>query len=50
MKRYGNVSYDDMQKLMDKSENKNKSKATVTFDNMFILERKVTAFLVFPNL
>ena len=34
MERFGNVSQDDIQKIMDKSENKNATKATLTWTNV----------------
>ena len=34
MERFGNVSHDDIQKLMDKSKNKNTTKATATWMNV----------------
>ena len=35
MEHLGNVSYDDRQKLMDKQKNKNTTKATATWMNMY---------------
>ena len=34
MERFGNVSQDDIQKIMDKSKNKNATKATLTWMNV----------------
>ena len=36
MERFGNASHDDIQKLMDKSTNKNTTKATGTLMNMYL--------------
>ena len=34
MERFGNASHDDIQKPMDKSKNKNRTKATPTWMNV----------------
>ena len=36
MERFGNASHDDIQKLMNKSTNKNTTKATGTWMNMYL--------------
>ena len=35
MERFENTSHDDIQKLMDKSKNKNTTKATATWMNVY---------------
>ena len=35
MERFGNASHDDIQKLIDKSKNKNMTKTTVTWMNVY---------------
>ena len=35
MERFGNVSQDDIQKIMDKSKNKNATKAIATWMNVY---------------